>query len=87
MTVAELIEELNKLPPTLPIIIQKDSEGNSYSPLYGVDENGVYQPNSPWSGDVIYTTQSWEEAGFDSKEDMEYFISENTPCCVLYPIN
>jgi len=33
MTVAELIEELKKLPPKSEVILQKDSEGNGCTPV------------------------------------------------------
>jgi len=37
MTVKELLNELQKMPPDLEIIIQGDDEGNSFHASYGVD--------------------------------------------------
>lgn len=35
MTVKELIKLLKKQPPDLQVVLSKDSEGNSYSPING----------------------------------------------------
>lgn len=53
MTAAELIAALSKLDPSTEIIIQKDGEGNGYSPLHEV-YTGVYQKRNDWSGEVGY---------------------------------
>ena len=87
MTVAELIEALAKLPPTLEVILQKDAEGNGYSPLEAVDAEAIYQPDSTYSGDVVSTGWSWEDACFDSSEQWEAFKRDNPRCCVLAPVN
>lgn len=52
MTVKQLIEKLSELPPETLVILQKDGEGNGYSPLAGVDL-GTYRPDSTWSGERI----------------------------------
>ena len=51
MKVRELIEELSKLNPEFDVIMQKDGEGNSYSPCAGVDITH-YMPETTWSGEV-----------------------------------
>ena len=51
ITVAELIAELQRLDPAMIAIVQKDGEGNGYSPLAGVDV-GFYAAKNTWSGDV-----------------------------------
>lgn len=71
MKVQELIEMLQKYPKDFDIIIQKDSEGNGYSPLVGA-ETAVYEAESTWSGQVLHP---------DDVEDQE----EN--CVVLWPVN
>ena len=49
MKVKELIEELQKIDPEREIIMQSDSEGNNYSPLY-----------SFWEGSFIeYDREAW----------------------------
>jgi len=52
MTVGELREKLKDLPDDLPIIMEKDAEGNGHSPLSGVWEDYRYHPDSSWSGEV-----------------------------------
>ena len=59
MTVQELIKELQELPGDLEVICQKDSEGNGYSPLAGVDADVIYEADSTWSGEVISTDWTW----------------------------
>jgi len=46
MKVKELIEELKKADQESEVIIQKDSDGNGYSPLSTVDINAVYVPHT-----------------------------------------
>ncbi len=38
MNVAQLIAVLQNMNPTRLVVLQKDSEGNGYSPLAGADE-------------------------------------------------
>ncbi|MFM6139568.1 MAG: hypothetical protein ACKPCP_36430 [Sphaerospermopsis kisseleviana] len=87
MTVAELINELKKLPPESEVILQKDAEGNGYSPLSAVDGNAIYTLNTTWSGEVVSTEWSADDAGYDSEEDWELFKASNPRCCVLAPVN
>lgn len=51
MTVGELIEMLSEVSPDMEIIIQKDSEGNNYSPLCD-GYYGWYVPLCAWGGEV-----------------------------------
>lgn len=87
MTVAELIEELKKLPPESHVILQKDAEGNGYSPLHAVDGNAIYVAESTYSGEVLSTEWSASDACFESDEEWEAFKSSNPRCCVLAPVN
>ena len=52
MTVGELIAMLTEVEPHLPVILQKDAEGNGYSPLAGGEE-ACYEPDTEWSGEVF----------------------------------
>lgn len=72
MTVKELREALAELPDDMPVILQKDSEGNGYSPLAGADgEDSFYVEQSTQSGTVVHASE-----GLDG-----------CPCLVLWPIN
>lgn len=86
MKVRELIEALRGMDPERPVILQKDAEGNGYSPLEGVDDNTAYSPRSTWSGNVwkIKLSEEDREAGY-SDEDLA--PDEALPCVVLYPVN
>jgi hypothetical protein len=85
MKVKDLIRELKLLDPEMPVILQKDSEGNGYSPLAGTDENCVYVADSNWSGEIYDTTWTAEEALMDEEEWAE--IQKQPRCVVLFPVN
>lgn len=84
MTVKELIEALQKVDQTRIVILQKDGEGNGYSPIAGIDDNTVYEAETTYSGEVRihHLTDALIEQGF-SDED----VGDGQPCLVLYPIN
>lgn len=85
MTVRELIERLQGIDPDRIVIIQKDAEGNAYSPLEGVDGGNVaFLAGSTYSGYVGLQelTPELRQQGY-TRED----IIDGQPCCVLYPIN
>lgn len=85
MTVQDLINKLLQIEDKSRIVImQKDGEGNGYSPLRGIDDNATYQADNTWSGEVgIQTlTDELRQHGF-TEEDQRGGV----PCLVLYPIN
>lgn len=55
MTVRELIEALQAIDPDMLVVLQKDPEGNGYSPLAGA-EPAYYVADSTWSGEVYGQT-------------------------------
>lgn len=85
MKVKELIEQLNNMDPEAEIILQKDAEGNGYSPLSGADHNAVYIPDCTWADDVYSTNWTADEA---SMTDEEWEAIKAMPkCVVLFPVN
>ena len=86
MKVKELIEHLTGMDPEAEVIVQKDAEGNGYSPLYVVDDAAIYVPETTWSGDVFNTTWSAEDADMDPEEWKEFLV-QNKRCVVLAPTN
>lgn len=55
---------LEEVPDDTPVILMKDAEGNGYSPLSSVDtEDQVYEPDTPWSGEVHDTRDPDYEPG------------------------
>lgn len=71
MTVAELIAALQRMEQDRVVIMQKDSEGNGYSPLADVDPC-AYQAETTWSGEL------WPEGHAEN---------DCVPCVVLSPVN
>lgn len=53
MNVKKLRKALKKYPSDMEVILQKDSEGNGYSPLGG-GEGAMYQAETEWSGEAIH---------------------------------
>ncbi len=52
MTVKELIRKLQTVDQYREVILQKDSEGNGYSPLSGTEHRLSYEAENSWSGEV-----------------------------------
>jgi hypothetical protein len=71
MKVAELIEQLRVFPQDSIVILQKDAEGNGFSPLDGLDV-GHYVAETAWYGEV------------PAPEDDD---GSGDPCVVLWPVN
>lgn len=76
-TVKELIEILSELPQDSVVVLQKDSEGNGYSPLAGA-EAAKYIPENTYSGEVLCQ---------EDVDDGEYEGQDMMDCVVIHPIN
>jgi hypothetical protein len=85
MKVIELIRELSVLDPHSEVILQKDAEGNGYSPLHAVDGAAVYVPESTWSGEAYSTDNSADDNCMDEEEWAE--LLKGPRCVVLAPVN
>ncbi len=81
MTVKELKFLIEDLPDEMEIIMQKDAEGNGYSPLSKLDTDSVYIPENTWSGEVINVKELLE----DTKEFEGVLVK--SPCLLLIPVN
>lgn len=86
MKVKLLIEELKTMNPESEVIIQKDSEGNGFSPLKGTDHEAVYVADSTWSGEVYDINWTAEDADMN-EDEWEDILSQQPRCVVLYPVN
>jgi|AntDeeMinimDraft_6_1070357.scaffolds.fasta_scaffold03362_3 hypothetical protein len=53
MKVSELIEVLQGLDPEREVILQRDPEGNGFSP-FGDWYEALYRAESTWSGEVLH---------------------------------
>lgn len=85
MKIGELIEALKDLDPEMECIVQKDSEGNGYSPLAGADPDGIYIAETTWYGSVYDSNWSAEDTGMDDDEWEE--ILKKPRALILYPVN
>lgn len=85
MNVKELKAVLETLPDDMEVILQKDSEGNGYSPLSGADPNSIYVPDSTYSGDVYSLEWSASDACMTEKEWEEFCKKDKA--LILYPTN
>ena len=86
MNVRELKETLEDLPDDMEIILQKDGEGNGYSPLAVADPDCIYIPETTWCGEVRSLHHSAEDNCMEEEEWEE--MKKDTPCSlVLAPVN
>jgi hypothetical protein len=85
MKVKALIAALLECKQDADVILQKDSEGNGYSPLSDVYTNSVYIPDTTWSGEVYSTEWTADAAGMDEAEWKK--ILKKKRCVVLFPVN
>lgn len=72
--------------PDYRLIIQKDAEGNGYSPLSGIEMDVTYVPDTTYSGTVYSKEYSAEDNGMTEKE-WEQCQKDNSGYAVLYPVN
>jgi hypothetical protein len=85
MTSHELAQHL-LAHPDVTLILQKDAEGNGYSPLSGIEMDVVYIPDSTYSGQVYSKTY---DASDHCMEEDEWLEAQQTHSgyAVLFPIN
>jgi hypothetical protein len=76
----ELIEILSAQDPEADVILQKDPEGNGYSPLSGADPNAVYDAE-----EAIVYNMNHTAADACMDEDEWEKITQQERCIVLYP--
>lgn len=85
MNIRELKEAIENLPDDMEVIIQKDSEGNDYSPLRGADPDAIYVPECGWSGTAYSTKYSAKDHCMSDKEWNDMLSKPRS--LILYPIN
>lgn len=86
VTVRELIKELESIENKERIVImQRDAEGNGYSPLYSIDDTSAYKATTTWFGEVGFEklTEELKKAGYNEEDIM----TDGQPCLVLCPVN
>lgn len=85
-TVKDLKEDIADLPDDMEIIMQKDAEGNGYSPMAGADPNCIYVPNTTWYGEVYSLDWGYEDVLMDADE-WDELKEKKDKALVLCPIN
>lgn len=82
MNVKELLDELGKWPEEAEVVLQKDAEGNDYSPLVGAEGNVLYVAESSWSGNCVHIDDEPDYINEDGslEPDMSRVV-------VLWPVN
>lgn len=82
MTIAELIEKLEAVPEAERdrlVVLQKDGEGNGYSPLDGTAAETWYDPVSTWAGNCPHPADVKSGEVELSKDAVKAFL--------LWPVN
>lgn len=85
MTVGELKILISNVPDETEIILQKDAEGNGFSPLSDADSNCIYLEDSSYSGNVYSLTWSADDVLMSEDEWNE--MKKTPKCLVLSPVN
>lgn len=89
MTLGDLRKAIAAIPIELDssvVVCQKDSEGNGYSPLAGVDHECIYLAESSYSGEVMPDKINLTEYGY-TQEEWDHIKRNNPKAVVLYPTN
>lgn len=85
MKVKDLIEKLQACNPESEVICQKDSEGNDYSPLAGIDNKAIYLAETTWHGTVYSLNWTAAQCCLDDEKWEE--MKKGIPALILYPVN
>jgi len=87
ITLKELKQIINKLPEEYDdskIVLQKDSEGNGYNYLTGVDNNAIIKDESDFNDLEVYDLSwSFKEACIEENEWEK--LKKKQKCIILYP--
>ena len=72
--------------PDVELIMQKDAEGNGYSPLSGIEFDVVYVADNTWSGEVYSKSYTADDNCMEEEEWSQLKLT-NSGYAVLHPIN
>lgn len=87
-TCGELADYLATQPRDRPVVMSKDGEGNSYSPLAEAGES-MYAADSTWSGERYMTPEDIAEhiAGGGAEDDYWQAPDDAVRAVCLWPVN
>lgn len=81
MKVKELIDTLQKFNPELDVWVQRDPEGNSFSPLGGSADDGVVMDD----GEIYSNEWTSHEACIEDPVEWD-LLKEKNQCVVVFPL-
>ena len=87
MKLKEFKKIINQIPESMndaEVILQKDAEGNGYSPVEGIDDNSIYIPDTTWMG-VAYRTP--DECCLEEDEWEAMKKNPKYQAIILWPTN
>lgn len=87
MNVKDLKEAIENLPDDMEVIMQKDSEGNGYSPLSNVNSDAVYIPETTWFGEVFFLNETDEDEDNEMDESELEELKNHKRSLILIPVN
>lgn len=86
MTVKQLIAQLKKQDGRRIVVISRDAEGNSFSPLHEVSA-AAYRSYSTYSGLIGLEADDLDDATRNAGYSEEDVIEDGVPSLVLCPMN
>ena len=86
MKVKDLIKRLQTLNQDAQVILQKDGEGNGYSPCAGA-EGAIYIHDSSYSGEVYHADGSADDNCMEEDHWVNIKKNKKNQCVVLWPVN
>lgn len=86
MTVMDLMSLLSTMPEKAVVVLSRDGEGNSFSPIPddGGYSEGIYVAENSWSGDVLTDEDIEDRRKEDEDPDWE---PDGVSCIILWPTN
>lgn len=87
MNVKDLKKAIENLPDDMEVIMQKDSEGNGYSPLSNVNSDAVYIPETTWFGEVFFLNETDEDEDNEMDESELEELNNHKRSLILIPVN
>ena len=84
MTLGEFREQTKDFDGEMLVVLSKDSEGNSYSPLANVGEM-IYVPETMWYGEVYPSKLTQELKNSGCTEEDLYHGDNGKKAIVLWP--
>jgi hypothetical protein len=86
LTVGDIKKAISDLDDSLIVVLSKDEEGNSYSPLAVFSTDYNYTPIQTWRGFVALKELTEDDIKMGYCED-DLAGEDSVPCLTLWPLN